>query len=173
MLFLIHGLVYGFLGVGVEILFTGFFAKLYYAILNAAIRLAWLEKWLGKQQHPIDPTFRGQTSFWMFLVYGLGIAIGIEWLHEIIRPLPWPIRGVIWMLSIWLIEFLAGFTFLRATGKRLWDYSNRRFNILGHIYLFYGPFWFGFGLLLEYLHNLLLELDPHILEAASNAWDRL
>ncbi|MEK7516632.1 MAG: hypothetical protein AAB562_03480 [Patescibacteria group bacterium] len=172
MLFLIHGLVYGFLGVGVEILFTSFFAKLYYAILNAVIRVVGVQKWLGEPRE-IDPEFRGQTSFWMFPIYGLGIAVGIEWLHELIRHFPWPIRGLIWMFSIWLIEFLAGFIFLRATGKRLWDYSNRRFDVLGHIYLFYGPFWFGFGFLLEYIHNLLLELDPHILEAASKAWDRL
>jgi hypothetical protein len=173
MLFLIHGLVYGFLGVGVEILFTGFFAKLYYAVVDAAIRISGLGKKLLDEPREFDPTFRGHTSFWMFLVYGLGITIGIEWLHELIRHFPWPVRGLIWMPSIWLIEFLAGFTFLRATGKRLWDYSNRRFNVLGHIYLFYGPFWFGFGLLLEYIHNLLLALDPHFLGAVREAWERL
>ena len=172
MIFLVHALVYAFLGIGVEILFTSFFAKLYYAILNAVIRVVGVQKWLGAPRE-IGLEFRGQTSFWMFPIYGLGLAIGIEWLHELIREWHWGLRGVVWMFSIWAIEFLTGSLFLRATGRRIWDYSGRRWNICGHVYLLYGPFWFGFGFLVEYLHNFLLALDPGILEAANTAWERL
>lgn len=88
----------------------------------------------------------GNTSMWMFPIYGLGSLIG-----PLSRPLRkqkiWQ-RGLIYMILIYSVEFLSG-KFLQKKGLCPWDYSISRFHIHRIIRLDYAPCWFAIGLLFE------------------------
>src|SRR5262249_33834194 len=45
----------------------------------------------------------GRTYLWMFPIYGL-CAFGFEPLHDAIRGWAWPLRGLIYMAGIFLVE---------------------------------------------------------------------
>ena len=88
----------------------------------------------------------GYSSLWMFPIYGC--AAFIEPLSKIYRKLNTFSRGFIYMLHIYLAEFLSG-SFLKKWGVCPWDYSSSPFNINGIIRLDYAPLWFGLGLFYE------------------------
>lgn len=63
----------------------------------------------------------------------------------------WIIRhGILDMVLIFLTEYLTG-SLLRRFGICPWDYTGRMLQINGVIRLDFAPFWFGTGLLFEYL----------------------
>lgn len=124
-------LVYGLLGWGMEITWTG---------LGAALK--------G------DPRLTATTYLWMFPIYGL--AVFLEPLHEAVRGLPWYVRGIIWLLAIWLVEYTAG-SFIRAiVGVSPWNYAGRTpWHISGLVRLDMAPVWFAVGLMFERVHDYL------------------
>ena len=108
---------------------------------------------------------RGTTYLWMFPIYGL-IAILYEPVHDTIRAWAWPLRGVIYMLGFFAIEYLTGWLLKRITGSCPWDYSKwSLYSIHGYIRLDYAPIWFLLGLGLEPIHDILVRLTPAILAA--------
>ena len=94
----------------------------------------------------------------MLPLYGFG-ALLFEPAHEALRAQAWLVRGAIYMLGIFAVEYLAGFTLERATGRCPWDYSYNRTSIGGYIRLDYAPVWFVFGLGLERVHDLVRALE--------------
>lgn len=97
-------------------------------------------------------SMHGHTSPWMMLVYG--------WLGVLIAPLsgrfkqagfPLPARAAIYAILIFVVEYAYGVIFTFA-GLQIWDYSNLRYNLQGHITLLWTPFWYALGLVLEALH---------------------
>lgn len=93
-----------------------------------------------------DHRLIGQTSVWMFPIYG--IACVIKPLYGLIKNLPMLIRGGIYSIGIFILEYLSG-SFLKKWNLCPWDYSNEPTNIDGLIRLDYAPFWMGAGLLFE------------------------
>lgn len=91
---------------------------------------------------------QGVTYLWMFPIYGL-ISIFFPTLYWTIDAYPWLIRGIIYMLFIFAVEYLTGTLLTRLTGKHIWHYTDR-FNIKGQITLYYIPVWFIVGLLIEH-----------------------
>ena len=106
-----------------------------------------------------DWTMMGRTSLYMFPIYGLGVLLGPigrrvdAWIGDfgeisvrdrIIR------HGILDMVLIFLTEYLTG-SLLRRFGICPWDYTGRMLQINGVIRLDFAPFWFGTGLLFEYL----------------------
>ncbi|MBN2377498.1 MAG: hypothetical protein JXD22_13940 [Sedimentisphaerales bacterium] len=96
---------------------------------------------------------RGSTSIWMILDYGL---LGLV-LMPIARPLikrkiPLPFRAVVYMLGIYLVEFVSGWLF-DICSIEIWDYSNYSWNLYGYITLWYLPLWYAIGLVAEYLYR--------------------
>jgi uncharacterized membrane protein len=143
---LIRFIIYGLLGVSAEVMVS-----------------AVLHKYEGKEP---NWSLRGQSYIWSVPLYGL-IAPLFEPLHDAIRIWPWLLRGGIYVCCFWLVEYTAGWTLRRAFGACPWSYAHCRFNLHGLIRWDFFPLWFGFGMLLEYLHDRLIILTPHIVAAFS------
>ena len=101
-----------------------------------------------------DPRLLGQTSLWMFPIYGM--AALIDPIYEKIKYWPFLLRGCFYATSIMLGEFLSG-SLLRFLGVCPWDYSGTPYNIAGIVRLDYFPFWVVAGLAFEVLLRFLDE----------------
>lgn len=130
-------LAYGIAGVTFEILFTGI-------------------KHL-KSSHFQDWSLTGKSYIWMFPVYGLA-AFLFEPVHDAVRTLIWPLRGLLYVIGFYVVEFITGWLLKLLTGKCPWDYSGKKYNFRGFIRWDYAPLWFLFCLMLEKLHDLLLRV---------------
>ena len=93
---------------------------------------------------------KGNTSLWMFPIYGL--AALFQPLAVILKGKPLFLRGSIYTLCIFITEYATGL-FLKKRHACPWNYENAPLNIRGVIRLDYAPFWFGTGLLYEFLLN--------------------
>ena len=93
-----------------------------------------------------DRKLLGQTSVWMFPIYGC--AALIKPMYRLIGRLPTAVRGGIYSAAILTGEYLSG-SILKKHGCCPWDYSRARLNIRGVIRLDYAPLWMGAGLLFE------------------------
>lgn len=102
-----------------------------------------------------DVKLVGRTYIWMFYIYGL--AIFLEPVHDRIRSWPLLLRGGVYTVLIFAIEYSTGFALRKILGVCPWDYSSSRFSVNGLIRLDYAPTWFTAGLLFEKYHDLLLQ----------------
>ena len=89
----------------------------------------------------------GVTYLWMFPIYGL-ISLCFPTLYWTIDSFPWFIRGAIYMVFIFAVEYLTGTLLTRLTGDYIWRYHDK-LNLKGQITLWYVPVWFLVGLLVE------------------------
>ena len=95
-----------------------------------------------------DFKLKGNTSLWMFPIYGM--AAFLKPIYRLIRKWPITLRGLFYTVCIFTTEFITG----RALQKRKlcpWNYENSPYNIGGVIRIDYAPYWFGTGLLYEYI----------------------
>lgn len=95
----------------------------------------------------------GQTSLWMFFIYGS--AAFFFPLFEFFSEIPIFLRGVIYTFCIFFVEFAAG-SALKLAGVCPWDYSNAKYNLRGVIRADFAPLWFGAGLFFEYVYRHFL-----------------
>ena len=93
-----------------------------------------------------DKRLIGQTSVWMFPIYGMASVIAP--LYKKIKGRPALVRGGIYTLGIFSFEYVSG-SFLKKHRLCPWDYSSAKSNIDGVIRLDYAPFWLIAGLLFE------------------------
>ncbi len=93
-----------------------------------------------------DFRLKGETSVWMFPIYGL--AALIRPLYQLIKKRPPLFRGSLYALGIFVCEYITG-SLLKKHHLCPWDYSNAKTNINGVIRLDYTPFWMAAGLLFE------------------------
>lgn len=100
-----------------------------------------------------DGRLIGQTSLWMFPIYGMAACIGP--VYAKIKKLPALLRGSIYTVGIFSFEYLTG-SLLRRHHFCPWDYSSARTNVNGLIRLDYAPLWLGAGLLFE---RILVHTD--------------
>jgi len=100
-----------------------------------------------------DVSLTARTYLWMFPIYGSTILF--EPVHEKIRIWPIWMRGTVWMMLYFAVEYFTGWILLQAIGVVPWDYSQAIFNIHGLIRLDYAPVWFVAGLLYEKIHDCL------------------
>lgn len=130
-------LIYGLLGWGAEILWTGL-----------------------PKKRPIDWGLHGHTQWWTFPIYGSAVFL-FEPLHNLLRPRPWWVRGIVYSITAIGIESMAGIFIKRLTGKIPWDYTGKTaFQIEGVTRVDYVPLWFIFGLFLEPVHDYLVRTTP-------------
>ena len=99
-------------------------------------------------------SLKGNTSVWMFPIYGSACLIAP--LCRRLRGKPLLLRGFLYATLIFSVEFLSG-KLLQKRHICPWDYSHSRWNIGKIIRLDYLPCWFLAGLLFE---RLLLENEP-------------
>lgn len=101
-----------------------------------------------------DRRMIGQTSLWMFPIYGM--ASCIDSIYPKIRKVPALIRGFFYSVGIFSFEYLSG-SFLKKYASCPWDYSNAKTNINGLIRLDYAPLWAAAGLVFE---HILIAANP-------------
>ena len=121
---------YGLLGWSIEILWTGLST-----ITSGSLNLI------------------GHTSIWMFFVYG-SAAIAFERAYSKISHFNWYVRGIIWTILIFAVEFSSGML-LRLFGIEAW-YYNCPLSICGVIRLDYAPAWFVVGIMFEKIYSILI-----------------
>lgn len=139
-----------------------------YGLLGWCVEVAWSGVTEFLRGAPRDWRLRGHTSLWMFPIYGL-LAPLYEPLHDSLRDWHWLLRASIYLLGIWVVEYLTGWLLRRLTGRCPWDYSHLRGHIHGLIALEYAPVWFFFGLALEPVHDFFVHLTP-VLRRALGLW---
>lgn len=126
-------IVYGCVGILMEVFFTGIHSIIVMRDRNAVCR----------------------TSMWMILIYGSGgLILGI--LRSILpNSLLFVPTAVV---TIFAMEFCSGWL-LRKIKVKAWDYKHAKFGIMGLIRLDYLPFWtmvaIGFDVLVDYLTKIL------------------
>ena len=128
---LTHFIVYGLLGILMEVFWTGL-----HSLLSGNLNLI------------------SKTSIWMFFIYGA--AVFLEPVHDKIRRRNILFRGIAWAFFIYCIEFLSGFILDKFIGSCPWDYRNStKYTLYGYIRFDYFPAWFIVGLVFEKVHDIL------------------
>ncbi|MBI2083757.1 MAG: hypothetical protein HYT76_09380 [Deltaproteobacteria bacterium] len=89
----------------------------------------------------------GFSFVWMFPIYGL-LAILFPIIWKFVSSYSWPVRGIVYMSAIYLVEFLSGTILTAFVGTHIWQYTDR-LNFRGQITLLYAPVWFLVGLAVE------------------------
>lgn len=93
-----------------------------------------------------DMKLTGQTSIWMFPIYGL--AALLKPLFTFMKTKPVLIRGSIYSFLIFAAEFIAG-DYLTKKNICPWDYFRSKWNVKRLIRLDYIPHWMAAGLIFE------------------------
>ena len=93
-------------------------------------------------------------------IYGFGVTVlyGVSNIPLGIESQVWDIvvRVVIIGFGMTLIEFIAGLIFIKGFKIKLWDYSNRKGNIMGIICPSFSLIWLAVGSLYYFLLNSIL-----------------
>ncbi|MFZ7133321.1 MAG: putative ABC transporter permease [Eubacteriales bacterium] len=130
--------IYGLMGICMEIFWTG------------------LESLLQQNY-----TLRGTTYIWMVMIYGLGIFL--EPIQDQLRHFNLFIRGTIYMVLIFIGEYLSGSLLQHIIGSCPWNYTDA-LSVHGLITLSFVPVWFIVGLIFEKIHFILdtihFQLEP-------------
>lgn len=92
----------------------------------------------------------GQTSVWMFPIYGMSCLLLIP--YKLLKKRSIFVRGITYTLAIFTGEYFSG-KLLGHFKACPWDYSSSRFHIHRVIRLDYAPCWFFLGLFLERFHR--------------------
>jgi uncharacterized membrane protein len=93
----------------------------------------------------------------MIPIYGL-IAFLFQPLYQMVGSSPWWVRGFVYMVVIYIVEYLSGTLLTKLTGGHIWKYTSK-YNLHGQIQLWpHAPVWFGVGLLVEHYYNSVEEL---------------
>ena len=85
----------------------------------------------------------------LYAVSNIPFEIAIQWLNILVRIL---IIGV----GMTLIEFIAGLIFIKGLKVKLWDYSDRKGNLMGIICPSFSLIWLAVGSLYYFLLNPVL-----------------
>ena len=113
--------------------------------------LGWCMEIIFTSLHSIqrrDKTLTGNTSLWMFPIYGMGAFLVP--LSSLIKKWHIALRGLTYAILIFSVEFFSG-RFLKKRDACPWDYSRSKWNIYQVIRLDFTPYWIGVGLLFEKL----------------------
>ena len=93
-------------------------------------------------------------------IYGFGVTVlyGVSNIPLGIESQVWDIvvRVVIIGFGMTLIEFIAGLIFIKGFKIKLWDYSNRKGNVMGIICPSFSLIWLAVGSLYYFLLNPIL-----------------
>jgi hypothetical protein len=110
-----------------------------------------------------NPRLTGVTYLWMFPIYAL-----VPFIYILLSQFQANIflKGILYMLGFYILEFVSGFLIRKAVGKSPWNY-NRTIKIFGKRYktsfnglicLEYAPIWYLYGILGEYYFKYLIGL---------------
>ncbi len=141
---LIHIIAFGCLGTTTEVWFTA---------TGSA-----LQQW--RTSGTTDLSLSGHSYVWMFFIYASAALLFPIFYPQIAR-IALPFRLLIYMVSIFIIEYLTGWLLDATTGSCPWHYDSG-WAINGYIRLDYAPFWIVFGYVIERVFVTLNSLAPVI-----------
>lgn len=95
----------------------------------------------------------------MLPIYGGG-GLLFELVYAVIQPYPWFVRGAIYVIGCFAVEYATGWLIKQLSGTIPWDYSANRWHVHGLIRLDYAPAWFVFGFLLERVATVVNVVEP-------------
>lgn len=121
--------IYGLAGWSIEIFWTGL-----HSMITGDLRL------------------QAYTSLWMFFIYGS--AVLLEPIHDVIKVWRWPIRGALWVVIIWGMEYTSGLILVSILDVYPWFYSGP-FAVDNLVRLDFAPAWMIAGLIFERIHKML------------------
>jgi len=158
--------LYGFLGLGSEVLF--------YTLVRAGRGIPGVEQ-LFRFSWKVDPRLGldhiwsvpavalfGQCSLWMFLVYALASFVLIEPIYRKAARRPFWLRALLYGVAILIFEALSGLALKALTGYAIWYYDDA-LNLLGTTSLYILPLWTATGMLVELIYRELM--DPTVRRA--------
>lgn len=93
-----------------------------------------------------DMRLFGQTSLWMFPIYGL--AAFLQPISRLMHSCSLLLRGTVYSFSILFAEYISGLLLWRKNCCP-WDYYRSKWHVRHVIRLDYFPVWFAVGLLFE------------------------
>ncbi len=93
-----------------------------------------------------DKKMMGQTSAWMFPIYGTAALIGE--IAPKINHWPMPVRGLLYGGSIMLGEYVSG-SILTKFDVCPWSYKGCKYAVKDIVRLDFLPFWMVAGLIFE------------------------
>lgn len=135
-MFLRRYIIYGLIGICLEIFWTGFESLLH---SNYAME--------------------AKTSIWMFFIYGL--AVFFEPIHHKTKRTNPMIRGLLYMIVIYTVEFLTGGILKLLLGVCPWNYTDWG-SVYGLITLSFMPVWAALGFIFEGIHRGLDAVDVRL-----------
>jgi hypothetical protein len=148
--------IYIAVGIITEVLFTS---------LADLINPNFLSSWNAKQEATNqnhsgkrDTRAVGYTFLWMLPIYSLMICL--EPLSELIKNWHWVLRGFFYLGIVWFTEYCGGWIIKKISGRCPWDYSYSKYSFHGFIRWDFAPFWFGYGLFVEWFAGKLVLLTP-------------
>ena len=95
-----------------------------------------------------DMTLMGQTSLWMFPIYGSACLLNP--MFKLLKNFSFAVRGSVYAICIFIGEYITG-RFLDKRKLCPWNYERARWHIQKVVRLDYFPNWFLAGLLFEHL----------------------
>jgi hypothetical protein len=137
-------LFYACLGVTGEVVFTALCARLGVA-LTADVR--------DDTEARASWRLKGHSFVWMIPIYGFGL-LGFEMVHDIVRPEPWLVRGLVYVAGLYVIEHASGTVLERLTGAPIWRWTGP--GAWRHVHAAMAVVWLALGLALEPLHDALV-----------------
>lgn len=117
-------------------------------MLGEVFYTALLNGWNG------NLNLHGQSSPWMMIDYGLLGVILMPIATQLKKlGLPLAARAFVYMLLIYLVEYVSGIIFTWGLGLRVWSYEGIPYNLHGQIMLYSAPIWYTLGLVAEYAYR--------------------
>lgn len=131
---IINTLLFACVGVTVEVLFT--------AVANFRKKHDWI--------------LEGHSYVWMIAIYASAYPMFILF-YPIAESWPILIRGIIYLIIIFTIEYASGWIVRKITGECPWEkqYHGKKWIVNDLIRLDYAPAWLVFALILERLYIFL------------------
>ena len=121
--------------------------------MAAVFETIFLFWWGGLLYCGIEMLWRKRTHRSMFFAGGLSLA-GINLIADLFWERSWLLKLVFCGLMITLIEFAIGYVVNLKLGLNVWNYSDRKFNIMGQVCPLYTFFWMALSLPAVFLCRL-------------------
>lgn len=102
----------------------------------------------------LEIMYRGYTHWTMLLTGGFCFLIFYV-INFKLKTNSIVLRCIIATLIITTLEFLVGYIVNIILKLNVWDYSNRKLNLMGQICLLYSSIWFSLGIPMTALSNFL------------------
>ncbi|MAG27743.1 hypothetical protein CMI47_19615 [Candidatus Pacearchaeota archaeon] len=121
--------LYAAIGITVEIVFNAF--RIYFS------------------KNDRDLSLKGSASIWMLPIYGFGLTYGLDFIFYTMSLISGGslLRWVSYPFWVWAAELIIGL----PTKRKLWDYSDIKYNWKGVISFQHYPAWMLFGIAIETL----------------------